>query len=48
MLDFEIRKSLIEADACDFATGTEVRTVFQKWKAKNDILQLCISDMAIL
>jgi hypothetical protein len=37
MLDFEIRKSLIEADACDFATETEVRTVFQKWKAKNDI-----------
>jgi predicted transcriptional regulator len=34
MLDFEIRKSLIEADAGDFATEVEVRAVFDKWKIK--------------
>jgi predicted transcriptional regulator len=37
MLDFEIRKSLVEADAGEFATEAEVKAVFQKWKIKNDI-----------
>ncbi len=32
MLDNEIRKSLIEADAGDFATEEEVKAVFEKWK----------------
>lgn len=32
MLDFEIRKSLIEADASDFATDAEVKSVIAKWK----------------
>jgi predicted transcriptional regulator len=32
MLDCEIRKSLIEADAGDFATDAEVKSVIAKWK----------------
>lgn len=34
MLDYEIRKSLIEADAGDFAADAEVKAVFDKWKVK--------------
>lgn len=30
ILDTEIRKSLTEADACEFATDAEVKTVFDK------------------
>lgn len=34
MFDAQIRKSLIEADAGEFATEREVKAVFKKWKAK--------------
>lgn len=34
MQDLAIRKSLIEADAGDFATDAEVKAVFDKWKIK--------------
>ena len=32
MQDLAIRKSIIEAELCDFATETEVKAVFDKWK----------------
>ena len=34
MLDTEIRKSLTEADAVEFAADAEVKAVFDKWKIK--------------
>jgi predicted transcriptional regulator len=34
MLDNQIRKSLIEADAGDFVTEGEVNAAFEKWKTK--------------
>lgn len=33
LIDLEIRRALVEADACDFATKEEVKAIFDKWKS---------------